>query len=92
MHTVERDPDYAPIGYLIVEEGYGTRDEEHTALVQYDWDFPSLASSLGYEPCECGGSDGTVDCCDKTASEMIEDAADWLDAHLGEPFDGSDYF
>lgn len=52
----------------------------------------ALASSLGYVPCECGVTDGTVDCEHKTASQMMQAAADYLDTHLGEEFDGADYF
>lgn len=90
--TIERDVNYAPCSYLIVEEGYSTRDDKHTVLVQSDWDFPALASNLGYIPCKCGETDGTIDCPHKTVSQMISEAIDYLDEHLGETFDDPGYF
>ena len=88
--TVDRDPQYAPCGYLVCrvhgEPGHydwSTRDDNNTVLVQTDWGFPSLASAFGFVPCECGRTDGTVDCEHKTATEMITAAADWLDDHCG---------
>jgi len=89
--TIEVDQQYAPCGYLVVERGYTTRDDEHTILIQSDWDYPSLASNLGYVACECGATDGTIDCQHKTASEMIEDAIDFLDDNLGVEFDDPGY-
>lgn len=91
--TIERDPAYAPCAYLIVQEGASTRDESRTVLVQSDWDFPSLAANLGFVPCsECNSTDGTVDCEHRTAGEMIEAAALYLDTHLGELFEDPGYF
>jgi hypothetical protein len=90
--TVERDSIWAPCSYLIVQVGASTRDEDKTVLVQMDWSFPGLASNLGYVPCSYGDTDGTVDCAHHTASEMIDAARDFLDAHLGVPFDDPGYF
>ncbi len=90
--TIERDPAYAPCGYLIVQLGASTRDDERTVLVSTDWDFPGLAGNLGFVPCECGATDGTVDCPHKTAGEMIEAAQDFLRDHLGEAFEDPGYF
>ena len=65
---------------------------ESTVLVQTDWDYPSLASSLGWRmrsaKCEHRSTDGTVDCrdCGKTATEFITEAAEWLDKHEGQVF------
>jgi hypothetical protein len=89
--TIERDSSWAPGSYLIVPVGMGTRDEG-TELVQDDWGFPSLASNLGFVPCECGATDGTVDCAHFTATEMIGAAREFINKHLGEPFDASEYF
>jgi hypothetical protein len=87
--AVDTDSSYAPCCYLICRvlnpdagEGrydWDTRDEGNTVLVQTDWDFPGLASSFGWKPCECGSTDGTVDCAHKTATEMITEAAEFLD-------------
>ncbi len=87
------DRSYAPCGFLIVRDGCSHRDDANTVLVQSDWDFPGVASSCGFQPCECGATDGTVDCEHKTASEMISAAYDWLSEHDGESFDAlDDYF
>lgn len=95
--VVDRDRSYAPIGYLIClvgsEGNWNTRDENQTVLVDTDWDYPGLASSLGYVPCpDCGDTDGTVDCAHRTADEMITAAADFLKEHLGEVFEDPGYF
>jgi hypothetical protein len=60
-------------------------------LYQSDWDFPGLASLLGFTPCDCGRTDGTVDCEHKTASEMICEAADFLDDRVGDTFNSKKY-
>jgi len=53
-------------------------------FVQSDYEFPFMASLLGFEACtECRLTDGTVDCEHKTASEMICDASEFLDKHSG---------
>lgn len=97
MHyAVLRDPVYAPCAFLIcrsrVQDEWDTRDDKNTVLVDSDWDFPRLAGSFGYTPCEHCGTDGTVDCAHKTVSKMISEAYDFLMEHEGEPFDGSEYF
>lgn len=89
--------DYAPCCYIIVKDGHSERDEKHTVLIQTDWDYPGLASRMGWTPCTCdsaGSTDGTVDCaCGRTASEMIQSAAEWIDSHLDECFESLyDYF
>lgn len=83
--TVERSSK-VPCGYLL------TAEDGRTVPVQMDWDFPGTASNLGFVPCECGDTDGTVDCAHKTASQMISEAAAFLDEHEGEEFDDPGYF
>ncbi len=61
-------------------------------LFQSDWDFPSLASTFGWCPCPCGTTDGTVDCAHRTRSDMIAEAWDFLDAHVGDIVDDPGYF
>lgn len=57
-------------------------------LFQTDWDFPSLAQSLGWSMrsrrCDHRSTDGTVTCseCGKTAPEFIAEAQEWLDARV----------
>jgi hypothetical protein len=72
--TLERSP---PCAYLIVAEDGDRR------LVQIDTDFPGVASSFGWCPCDCGATDGTVDCPHLTANEMIAEAREFLDEHMG---------
>lgn len=57
--------------------------EEPSILIQSDWDFPGVATTFGWTPCPCGGTDGTVDCPHKTASQMIAEAQEYLDSHEG---------
>lgn len=90
--TVEREPQYAPCSYLLVKENGDPYNEMDTILFQTDWDFPALASNLGYVPCDCGTTDGTVDCEHKTTVRMISEAAEFLDNKLGVPFDDPGYF
>ena len=86
---------------LIAEDG---RD----ILIQTDWDYPSIASNLGYSlrdsqvinsgyygvTCDHDGTDGTIDCkaCGYPASAFIRDAGDYLNEHDGETFDDPGYF
>lgn len=69
-----------------------TNSDGREVIVQTDWDYPGTASTFGYVPCECGETDGTVDCEHKTATEMITAAADWLDDHDGEDAPDPGYF
>ena len=83
-------------GYLLakIDEETGTylTDDENTRLVQTDWDYPSVAAAFGFVPCVCGETDGTVDCEHFTASEMISEAAKYLDAHVGDIVEDPGYF
>jgi hypothetical protein len=77
-----------------------------SVLFHTDWDFPSLASALGWNirkvqrkhgyRCDHISTDGTVDCkeCSMTASEFISAAAQWLHDNDGRVFrnKGMEYF
>lgn len=74
---------------------------EPEVFVQTDWDYPSLAQSLGWNfqdlrrKCQHYHTDGTVDCpnCGKTASEFISEAYDWLSDRVSRRFRvSSDFF
>jgi len=73
-------------------------EEELGILVQTDWDYPGTASTFGWSPCkgckgDCRGTtDGTVDCKKKTASQMISDAREYLDNHVGKVVEDPGYF
>ena len=84
------DRSYAPCGFLIVAGRVHHKiDDERipaglpplTRLIQTDWDFPGVATHIGFEPCECGATDGTIDCEHRTAAEMISAAYDFLEEH-----------
>src|SRR6266702_1614898 len=84
-------------GYLICqideETGCCLSDDHHSLLIQTDWDYPALASNFGFTPCaDCHDTDGTVACAHKTASEMIQQAARFLDDKLGAIVNDPDYF
>lgn len=69
-------------------------------LIQTDWDWPGVASSLGWVNKTCTHdcyhhTDGTVDCpCGRTAHTMIQDAGEYLDRMTGRTFRGKldEYF
>jgi hypothetical protein len=86
MAYVHFDHQYAPCGFLIVKDGGNPRDDSDSILIQTDWDWPGVASRMGFVPCECGATDGTVKCAHKTASDMIAAAYDHIEAHEGESF------
>lgn len=83
---------------MILSEGpYGTYvlrsdvdGREH--LAQGDWDVPGIASTFRWQPCECGRTDGTVDCPHRTVSELICEARAYLDRHLGALVDDPGHF
>jgi hypothetical protein len=83
-------------GYLVCQMDEETEcylsDDEHSLLVQSDWDYPSVASAFGFVPCSCGGTDGTVDCPHKNTHEMIQEAQDFLDDCLGAIVEDPGYF
>lgn len=71
---------------LVAEDG-------ESILVQTDWDYPGVAMNLGWCPCpKCLNTDGTVDCKHKKAGEMIAEAAEFLDDHIGDIFEDPGYF
>ena len=72
--------------YLLVDE------DGNDILIQTDWDFPGVASSFGFVPCDCGDTDGTVDCAHQTASDMIQAAVDFLDDNIGKSVEDPGYF
>jgi hypothetical protein len=92
--TIDEDQSYAPGCYLICkvhgEPGHydwDTQNEEETIVIQCDYNIPSIASNFGFQPCICGETDGTVDCKHKTAGQMIEEAAEFLDSLILSPED-----
>lgn len=83
----------APCGFLIVKEGGDPYNDDDTVLVQVDYDFPSVASWLGWSPCH-RVTDGTIDCsvCGEKACDLISDALNFLLTHEGELFEDPGYF
>jgi hypothetical protein len=68
-------------------------DSGESLLIQTDWDFPGVASTFGWVPCRrCRTTDGTVDCAHKTATQMIHEAADFLDRHVDKQVEDPGYF
>ncbi len=85
---------YAPSGFLIVKDGANPYSDApgDTALIQTDWDFPGVASATGFVPCECGATDGTVDCQHHKAGDMVGAAYDWLRERDGQSFPDLDEY
>ena len=87
---VTQDQSYAPCCYMIQRPDM---DPSQSILIQTDWDWPGIASALGWVPCDCGETDGTVDCPHRTAADMIQEAGEYIDAHLDEPCEAlGEYF
>lgn len=76
--------------------GFNVRNTEtnQTMDFQSDWDYPRLASMFGNHAimCDCGSTDGTVDCEHKTASAMITEASEWLFDNIDAEVDGRGTF
>jgi hypothetical protein len=77
-----------PMGFLVVS----AQDSTRTLFVQLDLDFPGLATTFGWQACSCGGTDGTVDCKHRKASDMIASAYNYLRDHEGETVPDPGYF
>ena len=56
-------------------------------FVQSDWDYAGLASMLGWTPCPCGHTDGTVDCGHRKVGDMLAEAFDYLSERDGQEFE-----
>lgn len=73
--AIDRDPSYAPCCYVLCQctgdpglMDWDTRDEEHTILVQTDWDYPGIARSFGWE-----GDDRDIE----GAADYLDDCVTW---------------
>jgi hypothetical protein len=64
----------APTGFLIVPDDGDPEDDDQTALIQTDWDWPGVARSMGWS-----GEDN-----------QFEEAYHWIREHEGEEFEGLD--
>jgi len=74
-------PNNAPnFCFEVVEAATGRSLE----FIQSDWNYAGLASRFGWVPCECGATDGTVDCEHRKVSEMLAEAFDYLCEHEGD--------
>lgn len=68
-------------------------EDGRSILVQLDYDYPRVASNLGWTPrCGCRSTDGTVNCEHHTAGEHIADAEAFFDEHIGDSFEDPGYF
>jgi hypothetical protein len=83
-------------------------DEKQTVFIQSDWDYPSIASSFGWDirntkktdsrgtavTCQHDTTDGTVTCkeCGLTASDFISAAYDFLVENVGATVNDPGYF
>lgn len=59
--------------------------DDRYVLIQTDWDYPGIASTFGWIPCEqCSCTDGTVDCEHKTVDQMIDEAQEYIDSEVAD--------
>ena len=70
--------------FEVMEADRRKKNPESLLFVQSDWEYAGLACAFGWVPCECGFTDGTVNCKHKTVSEMLADAYDFLMQHVGD--------
>lgn len=93
--SIHFDSGYAPCGFLIVREGADAYSDApaDTVLIQTDWDWPGVASSMGWSPChDC--TDGTIKCdvCGRETGDHMRLAYDFIREHTGEQFESlADY-
>lgn len=93
MVTLKQGPEGSPNFCF----GLYAEDGADVAFVQNDWDYPGLASRLGWSVALVNGpdpecrhecTDGTVDCpCGVKTGEFLAAAFDWLAARDGEKFE-----
>lgn len=75
------------LGHILLKN-----DNDQDLYLQTDWDYPGIAECFGFVPCDKCGTDGTVDCEHKTASDMIDAAWEFLVEHEGEEVEDPGYF
>ena len=67
---------------------------DRNVLIQSDQDFAQVARSMGWVPCLCGQSDGTVACdpCKRDIVTMAIEADQWISAREGMEFNNLDIY
>jgi len=86
----ETDVPNCPCKVVKLDSEMNQTDE--SILIQTDWDYPGIASTFGWIPCTCGETDGTIDCSHHTVSEMIQNARQYIEDHIGDTVDDPGYF
>tara|TARA_R110000823_G_scaffold269344_1_gene389119 strand:+ start:56 stop:367 length:312 start_codon:yes stop_codon:yes gene_type:complete len=92
MITIELAEPRRMGNFLIVSNDESIPLEDRGILIQTDGDYPGIASTFGWLACECGETDGTVDCSHRMADEMIGEAFEFLLDHEGETVEDPGYF
>jgi len=75
---------------VIVPDDGDPGDDKTTTFVQTDWNYPGIASAMGWSPCYCGATDGTIDCEHRKATTMINESYDFIVGHEFESFGALD--
>ena len=103
MAYVYFDSSYAPCSFLIVPDGGDPYDEGTTQLCQTSWDYPGVASRMGWSlsavpakdnsGCQHRSTDGTVDCpCGATSLDFITSAGNYIREHEEEEYPDLDEY
>lgn len=102
MAYIYFDSSYAPCSFLIVKNGGDPYKEEDTILISSDWDYPGVASRLGWSPaeiwhiskCKHNSTDGSIDCkdCGTLAMNFINSAYEWIKDNEGDRFNDLDEY
>lgn len=85
--TLRLEKHHRGLYFLLVDVNDGSR----SVIIQTDWDYPGVASNFGFVACECGETDGTVDCPHHTARDMISRAYTYLCEHEGKTIEDPGY-
>ena len=67
-------------------------EQGRSVLLQSDWDFAKAATLIGWIPCPCGATDGTIHCPHRRCHDMVWEAFAYLEAHVGAVTDDPGYF
>jgi len=94
MAYIHFDSKFVPYGFVIARERIHWRNSPTDCLIQSDWDFAGVASTIGWIPCKCGSSDGTINCkaCNRTISDMLSEAYNYIRARNGKRYKSLDSY
>ena len=87
MATIHFDSNYAPCGFLIVKTDGNPYNDADTVLIQTDWDYPSVASRMGFDG-------DLIDCetCRTNVETVLTKAYEFIRENQGKEFSALDEY